>query len=126
MEKKNVVSVKLDLSKFKHSFDEKGNIVLDIEANHFVHGKKGSVYVDLDMHSSISNERGNKRTHLLTQRLPKDIYEAMTVKQANNMPLLGNALDYDKFREMYPDAFKKQETAQEQTQVQNQEQGISR
>lgn len=121
---KNLVSVKLDLSKFKHSFDKKGNIVLDVEANHFVHGKKGGVYVDLDMHGSISNEPSNKRTHLLKQRLPKEIYEAMTVKQAKDMPLLGSALDYQKFREIFPDAFKKQETAQEQNQ--NQEQGILR
>lgn len=124
MEKKNLISVKLDLSKFKHSFDKKGNIVLDIEANHFVKGQKGGVYVDLDMQSSISNEKANKRTHLLKQRFPKDIYEAMTVKQANEMPLLGNALDYEKFKEIFPEAFKKQETAQEQTQVQNQEQGV--
>jgi hypothetical protein len=64
-------------------------LVLPIELNHLYEGEKG-IYIDLQGYELKERREGQKDTHLVKQNLPKEVYDAMTNEEKQNLPILGN------------------------------------
>ena len=100
------ISIKLNLRqlesaviKMKGKSGEMDCLVIPIEKNNLVQGKKG-VYIDLTA-IELNEPRESKNgevpdTHLVKQNLPKEVYATLTDEQKKAMPILGNAIDWSK------------------------------
>lgn len=70
-------------------------LVLPIDSNHIFRGGKG-LYLDLTA-IEIKNKVGDsKDTHLVKQSIPKEVYEKMTEEQKKSLPIIGNAIVWDR------------------------------
>ena len=87
---------KINLAALKHVLMEQEGqngkvlgVFIPIKANHLFHSaEKGNVY--LDMISFDLKEPKDNQTHLTKQSLPKDVRDAMTKEQQNEMPIIGS------------------------------------
>jgi hypothetical protein len=62
-------------------------LIIPLEKNHLFKGEKG-VYLDLTAFEL--KEPKEKKTHLIKQQLPKEVFKAMTDEQKKNTPILGD------------------------------------
>jgi hypothetical protein len=62
-------------------------LIIPLESNYLFKGEKG-IYLDLSAFEL--KEIKDKRTHLIKQQLPKDVFKAMTEEQKYNTPILGD------------------------------------
>lgn len=90
------ISSKLNLAALKHSVRKmKGQtgevecLVIPIEANNLFKGEKG-IYIDLTGFEIKNKVNDSKDTHLVKQRLPKELYEKQTDEEKRAMPVLGS------------------------------------
>jgi hypothetical protein len=64
-------------------------LIIPIEKNKLFVGEKG-VYLDIIAFELKEQKEGRKDTHLIKQSFNKEIREAMTEDQKNNIPILGS------------------------------------
>jgi len=97
------ISIKLNLRQFKNVIKDMKRkdgtmtkcLVIPIEANHLFEGEKG-VYADLTA-MQIKNKVGDsKDTHLIKQSFPKDFYNSLTKDQKMQLPIMGNAIVWER------------------------------
>lgn len=62
-------------------------LIIPLERNHLFKGEKG---VYLDMAGFELKEPKDKKTHLLKQSFPREVFKAMTDEQKKNTPILGD------------------------------------
>jgi hypothetical protein len=62
-------------------------LIIPLEKNHLFKGEKG-IYLDLSAFEL--KEPKEKKTHLIKQQLPKEVFKAMTDEQKKNTPILGD------------------------------------
>lgn len=62
-------------------------LIIPLEKNHLFKGEKG-VYLDLTAFEL--KEAKDKKTHLIKQQLPKEVFKAMTDEQKKSTPILGD------------------------------------
>jgi hypothetical protein len=67
-------------------------LIIPIEKNHLFKGEKG-IYLDLSAFEL--KEPKEKKTHLIKQQLPKEIFKAMTDEQKKATPILGDVTTWE-------------------------------
>lgn len=92
------ISGKINLSALVHAVKKspktgKSYIAIPIEENHLFLSEKGNVFLDLSCNEHINEEY--KQTHIVSQSVPKEVYEALKAK-SEYAPTLGNLCDWDK------------------------------
>lgn len=95
-------TIKINLSAFVHIVttvkNKAGNpvkgIFIPLEKNNIFEGKKG-LYVDLIAFPIKNNKTDSKDTHLIKQSISKEEREKMTQEQQNNLPIIGNMIDWN-------------------------------
>jgi len=91
------ISGKVNLQLLKSKMvekDGKNYLIIGIESNHLIKGKKG-VYLDLAAWEIKNKQTDSKDTHIVKQSLPKEVFEKMTDDQKKEMPIIGNLVDWD-------------------------------
>ena len=91
-----MIGGKLNLAKLTHVLmTKKGKddkdvkcIVIPIQENNLFEDKEVNVYLDL-IAFDLKNPKDNQ-THLVKQSLPKEVREAMSEEERNNMPIIGS------------------------------------
>lgn len=73
-------------------------LIIPLEKNHLFKGEKG-IYLDLSAFEL--KEPKDKKTHLIKQQLPKEVFKAMTDEQKKNTPILGDVSTWE-FTEAEP------------------------
>lgn len=67
-------------------------IIIPIEQNYLFKGEKG-IYLDLTAFEL--KEPKDKKTHLIKQQLPKEVFKAMTDEQKKSTPILGDVTTWE-------------------------------
>jgi hypothetical protein len=67
-------------------------LIIPLESNYLFKGEKG-VYLDLTAFEL--KEIKDKRTHLLKQQLPKEVFKAMSDEEKRNTPILGDVSTWE-------------------------------
>jgi hypothetical protein len=67
-------------------------IIIPIEQNYLFKGEKG-IYLDLTAFEL--KEPKEKKTHLIKQQLPKEVFKAMTDEQKKGTPILGDVTTWE-------------------------------
>jgi len=67
-------------------------LIIPLEANYLFKGEKG-VYLDLTAFEL--KEKKDKRTHLIKQTMPKEVFKAMTDEQKRDTPILGDVSTWE-------------------------------
>lgn len=97
-----MITTNINLTKLKSAVmklkGKSGNmvecLVIPIEENKLVKGRKGGVYLGL-AHFEIKEQKyGSKDTHLVKQSFDKTTREAMTDEEQKSYPILGNSVDW--------------------------------
>jgi len=91
------ISGSIALTALKSSFikNKKGEefLLIPLNKNSLIKTEKGNVYLSLSAREYISEER--KQTHIISQSVPKDVYEKLREKN-EYPPTLGNLTDWSK------------------------------
>jgi len=91
------ISGSLNLAKLVHAIRKSPKgvsyIAIPIEANHLILTEKGNVFINISCNEHM-NEK-DKQTHIVSQSLPKEVYETLKAKK-EYAPTLGNLCDWDK------------------------------
>lgn len=95
----STISTKINLCALKHARrmmkGESGEmecLIIPINQNKLFVGEKG-VYVDL-IGFQIKDQKG-KETHIIKQSVPKEMYDAMTEQERNELPTMGSHIVWD-------------------------------
>lgn len=95
------ISIKINALKFKGAatkdFPNKSGeaityLMIPVKKNHFYVSEKG-IYIDVTAHEFKGT---GKDTHIIKQKLPADITSAMSEEEKKALPIIGNAIDWDK------------------------------
>ena len=97
------ISVKIDLRQLKHIVQklkrkdgtEVECLTIPITENNLFKGEKG-VYLDLTAFELKEKRADSKDTHLVKQSLPKEVFEKMTDEEKRALPILGNAIVWER------------------------------
>ena len=73
-------------------------LIIPIEKNYLFKGEKG-IYLDLTAFEL--KEPKDKRTHLVKQQLPKEVFKAMSDEEKRDTPILGDVTPFE-FQESEP------------------------
>lgn len=92
-QKKEVISMSIDLTRLHHHIDDKGNIVLDTSEPFYVKGKKGGVYLSFTARANDKLNFGN--THIITPNVPKSYYDTMSQEQKDGIPIIGSGKKFE-------------------------------
>lgn len=88
--------VKINLRKLKSEVitTKEGTkcILIPISENNLFEGKEGGIYLDLTAWSLTEQKEQNGfiNTHLVKQKLSKDVYENLSEEQRKALPIFGN------------------------------------
>lgn len=94
-------SIKMNLSAFVHVITsmkgKNGNpvegIFIPFEKNNIFKGTKG-IYIDLVGFPIRNKNTDSRDTHIIKQSFTKEVREAMTKEQQDNMPIFGSMIDW--------------------------------
>lgn len=94
-------SGKLDLLKLQGAFAiniqgktaTKECVCIPIKDNHLFVGEKG-IYLDLSAREIAPEKRVSGDSHIITQSLPKDVFNALTEEEKKNRPILGSMREF--------------------------------
>lgn len=97
------ISIKIDLRQLKHIIQklkrkdgtEVECLTIPINENNLFKGEKG-VYLDLTAFELKNKQPGSKDTHIVKQSLPKEVFEKMTDEEKRALPILGNAIVWER------------------------------
>ena len=107
-----MISIKLNLTKLVHvkqkRKDKEGNevecLIIPIDKNKLQRSTKegyNNVYWDLvafELKEPRRNDNGNlSQTHLVKRSLSKEERDKMSQEEKNELPIIGNLVDFDKF-----------------------------
>jgi len=67
-------------------------LIIPLESNYLFKGEKG-VYLDLTAFEL--KEAKDKKTHLIKQQLPKEVFKAMTDEEKKATPILGDVTTWE-------------------------------
>jgi hypothetical protein len=67
-------------------------LIIPLEQNYLFKGEKG-IYLDLSAFEL--KEVKDKKTHLIKQQFPKDIFKAMSDEEKKNTPILGDVSTWE-------------------------------
>lgn len=104
---KEEIQVRIDLTKLQGAtLNKAGQLVIDPKMAKLFVGEKGSVNLEMYLHHNPKNEQGNKRTHLVSHRIPKGILDKMTHGQtadfAKAQKLLGQGINWNLHEKLFP------------------------
>jgi hypothetical protein len=91
-----MIKLKINLSTLNHGL-VKGKtegetlICIPIQANKLFLSEKGNVFFDIVGFDYTPKDKENKDTHLLKQSFSKEVREAMSEKEREALPIIGNA-----------------------------------
>lgn len=99
------LSIKLNLQNLKCAcrFEKSKSglvecLIIPIEQNYLFKGEKG---IYLDLAAFELKEKKDKKTHLIKQQLPKEVFQEMTDEEKKNTPILGDVTTWE-FTESEP------------------------
>jgi hypothetical protein len=67
-------------------------LIIPLESNYLFKGEKG-IYLDLSAFEL--KEPKDKKTHLIKQQFPKEIFKAMTDEEKRNTPIIGDVSTWE-------------------------------